>query len=122
MEFLKIEKDGLENVIDQNIEYTFIESVQLTRGLKLFRYKDGEAEEVEINKEVGKYIQCVMYGNDWYYHDPHSISATIDMDYVYFEAHNKRAANERIKKSKKGLIELYNLKKPSKKTINIFEL
>lgn len=114
-------KPEIEQVVKEKMEYSLLGTYNISKGFKLFAYSsvNGKIREVILNR--GEFIQCELTNEGWIWFDPENMHTTIDSKEIYFEAFNLRSAQNRVKKFKEGSIkELFNLKKPSNKTINIF--
>ena len=105
---LSITKSEIEFVEQEKHEYKLLGTFLRTKGLKLFGYdpiKKSITEILIINDEVIKIIP----DENGKFKARQKITA--DSNYIYFEALNKKTAEKRLNKYKKGLIkELCNLK------------
>lgn len=118
----KVNKPEIEQVVKEKMEYSLLGTYNISKGFKLFAYSSltGKVREVEIKR--GEFIQCELTTEGWIWFDPENMQTTIDSKEIYFEAFNMVSAINRIDKLRKGKIkDLFNLKKPTKKTINLFE-
>ena len=122
-----VDKPEIEQVVREQKEFSILGTYALTKGLSLFAYNSLTGKIRRITLKRGDFIQCelVKFGDnkiEWVYFDPENYNTTIDSKEIYFESLNLEKAEKRVEKFKQGRIEeLFNLKKPSKSTINIFE-
>ena len=118
----KTTKPEIEQVVKEKMEYSLLGTYNITNGFNLFAYSSvtGKIREVEIKR--GEFIQCELTTEGWIWFDPERMSTIIDSKEIYFEAFNMKSAINMVAKFKDGKKkELFNLKKPTKSTINIFE-
>ena len=103
------------------MEFTLLGTYQLSRGFHLFGYdsRKNTLERVVIKR--GEYLQLMLTKEGWIYFDPETRKVMVDNRLEYFEAMSLRSANNMISKMKSGKLKsLFNLSKPSNKTIDIF--
>lgn len=118
----KVNKPEIEQVVKEKMEYTLLGSYNINKGFSLFAYSSSTNKIRKVSLKKGKFIQCELTSIGWIWFDPENLNTTIDSKEIYFEALNMEKAIKRVDRFKKGKIkELMNLKKPRKKTINIFE-
>lgn len=117
-----LSKDKIEQVQKKKTEYKLLGTFMRTKGLNLFSYNSitGELELLKI-----KYSKQVIVIPDGLggltYFDPEKQKTNIDSRNTHFEALNYKSAKERVLKFKQGKIkELFNLKKPCKKSIDFW--
>lgn len=121
-----IRKTEVEQVVREKKEFTLLGKYNLTKGYRLFCYNHSDKTISQVKLKLGSFLQCelVKYDNliQWIWFDPENMHVNINSKNTYFEALNMNFAMKRVTKWEQGKVqELFNLKKPKNKSIDIFE-
>lgn len=111
----------MEQVQQEEKEYTLLGTFLRTKGLTLFYYNPKNNEIKEATIKFSDTIHVYRLPDRWLTVDWEYQRCTVEGIFIYFEALNPNNAQKRVDKWKRGEIkELANLKVPSKDGIKFF--
>lgn len=111
----------MEQVQQEEKEYTLLGTFARTKGLNLFFYNPQEDEVKEAKVAFSDTIHVYKLPDRFITVDWEAQKCVVEGKFIYFEALNLTNAIKRVERYKKGQVkELANLKVPSKNGIKFF--